>query len=138
MRPVYVVADNIFSPLGKNTRTNMEAMKQGRSGIQQHHSKWSPEPLYASLFSAEDKTGDESKTAFEKIVYRSAREAIQDAGVDLADKKTGFILSSTKGNISLLENQAVENYTENRISLNSSADIIANSLGIRAEPLVVS
>jgi 3-oxoacyl-[acyl-carrier-protein] synthase-1 len=138
MRNVYVVADNIFSPLGKNTLKNMDALKQGMSGIQQHHSEWMPDPMYASLFSPADKIADQSKTAFEQIAYRSAREAIQNANLDLADKKTGFILSTTKGNISLIENLPGESFPENRISLHTSAGIIAKNLGIISEPLVVS
>ncbi|HCL82650.1 MAG TPA: beta-ketoacyl synthase [Chitinophagaceae bacterium] len=138
MRKVYVVADNIFSPLGKNTRTNMDRLKQGVSGILQHRSGLSPDPFYAALFSPSDKPADPSLTPFEYIVLASAREALQNAGLDPADQKTGFILSSTKGNISLIEDLPGESFPENRVSLNTSADIIAGRLGIITEPLVVS
>ena len=50
MRNVYVVADNIYSPLGRNTRANIEALKQGKSGIRLHTGNLSPDPFYASLF----------------------------------------------------------------------------------------
>ena len=140
MRKVYVVADNIFSPLGKNTSANMEALKQGRSGIQQHQPGLSPEPFYASLFTPADKTADESITIFEQFVLASAAEAMQIANLDPAnpDKKTGFILSTTKGNISLIENGPGDPVPENRISLNTSACLIAKKLGFTTEPLVVS
>jgi 3-oxoacyl-[acyl-carrier-protein] synthase I len=138
MRNVYVLADNIFSPLGKNTRANMDALRQGQSGIREHHSDLSPEPFYAALFSPSDKTGDESITAFEHIVLASARDALQNARLYPGDKKTGFILSTTKGNISLIENLSGETIPENRISLNTSAGIISRNLGIVSEPLVVS
>src|SRR5258708_18437344 len=104
MRNVYVVADNIYSPLGRNTRDNIEALKQGRSGIQLHAGNLFADPYYASLFDTTLKIEDESKTFFEQIVLASALDAIQKAGIQPTDKKTGFILSSTKGNISLLEN----------------------------------
>jgi 3-oxoacyl-[acyl-carrier-protein] synthase-1 len=138
MRNVFVVADNIFSPLGKNTKSNMDALKKSISGIRQNHSDLSPEPFYAALFSASDKTTNESETFFEHLVLASARDALQNAGINPADKKTGFILSSTKGNINLIENLPGESFPENRLSLNTSAEIIANSLGIVTEPLVVS
>jgi len=138
MRNVYVLADNIFSPLGKNTSANMEALGQGRSGIQEHRSGLSPEPFYAALFSPDDKNTDDSITGFEHIVLASAREAMPSAGLDFRDKKTGFILSSTKGNIHLIENIPDERIPVERISLNSSADLIAGRLGIVSEPLVVS
>jgi 3-oxoacyl-[acyl-carrier-protein] synthase-1 len=138
MRNVYVVADNIFSPLGKNTFNNMDALKKGRSGIQLHKRNIFPEPFYAALFSPEEKTDIESITAFERIVINSAMDAMKHVAFDPGDKKNGFILSSTKGNISLIENLPDENIPENRISLNTSAGIIAKSLGFTAEPLVVS
>ena len=138
MRTVYVLADNIYSPLGKNSKSNMDALKKGISGIRQHYSGLSPEPFYASLFSPAEISTDKLKTVFEQIVIASARDAMQNAGVDPADKKTGFILSSTKGNISLIENLPGESFPENRISLNTSACIIAESLGFTSEPLVVS
>jgi len=138
MRKVYVVADNIFSPLGKNTRTNMSALKTGESGIRLHTSGLSPEPFYASLFSAKDRNFEESISFFEHIVLSSAYEAIQQAGIKPADTKTGFILSTTKGNIGLIENVVDEKIPENRISLNGSADIISGELGLVSEPLVVS
>jgi 3-oxoacyl-[acyl-carrier-protein] synthase-1 len=140
MRNVYVVADNIFSPLGRNTAGNMEALTRGRTGIQLHQSDLSPDPFYASLFSKEQITTDGSKTIFEHIVFESARDAMQEVLPILSgtDKKTGFVLSSTKGNISRIEGATDKKYDENQISLYTSAEIIAKSLGIQSEPLVVS
>jgi 3-oxoacyl-[acyl-carrier-protein] synthase-1 len=138
MRNVYVVADNIFSPLGNDTLTNMEALKKGRSGIELHKTKISPEPFYASLFSPEEKTDEESMTFFERIVINSALDVLQQTDFDPRNKKNGFILSSTKGNISLIENLPDETIPENRVSLNTSAGIIAKKLGFSSEPLVIS
>jgi 3-oxoacyl-[acyl-carrier-protein] synthase I len=138
MRNVYVAADNIFSPLGKNTFTNMDALKKGISGIQFHKTNISPEPFYASLFSPEEKSDEESITFFERIVINSALDAMKKIDFDPGDKKNGFILSSTKGNISLIENLPDDKIPEGRVSLNTSACIIANNLGFRSEPLVVS
>jgi 3-oxoacyl-[acyl-carrier-protein] synthase-1 len=140
MRTVYVAADNIFSPLGKNTEANMAALRMGLSGIRQHHSDISPEPFYAALFSPGDIPADGSLTAFEQIVFLSASAAMQKAGIHPSQGgiKTGFILSTTKGNISLIENLKDASFPEERISLNTSASLIAEKLGIQNEPLVVS
>ncbi|HLA60317.1 MAG TPA: beta-ketoacyl synthase N-terminal-like domain-containing protein, partial [Puia sp.] len=138
MRNVYVVADNIYSPLGRNTRANIEALKQGRSGIQIHTGNLSPDPFYASLFDPTIKIEDESKTLFEQIVLASALDAMQKADIQPANKKTGFILSSTKGNINLIENIKGEPYPEKRIALHTSASVVARELGFNSEPLVVS
>ncbi len=138
MRNVYVVADNVFSPLGKNTRDNMDALKTGKTGIQLHKNNIYTEPFFASLLSPADKFSDESISAFERIVIHSASDAMQQTDIDPGDKKNGFILSSTKGNISLIENLSDKSIPENRVSLNTSADIIAKNLGFTSEPLVVS
>ncbi|HSZ35428.1 MAG TPA: beta-ketoacyl synthase N-terminal-like domain-containing protein, partial [Puia sp.] len=138
MRNVYVVADNIFSPLGKTTSANMEALKNGHSAIREHNSSISPQSFYASLFPSEDKSGTLSMSGFERIIMNSASEAIQQSSIDTADSKNGFILSSTKGNISLVENISDEEIPTDRISLNTSANIISKTLGFVTEPLVVS
>ncbi|HEY4965459.1 MAG TPA: beta-ketoacyl-[acyl-carrier-protein] synthase family protein [Puia sp.] len=140
MRKVYVTADNIFSPIGKTTEDNMHALRAGLSGIRLHHSNINPEPFYASLFSPGDIPADKDLTPFEQIVFLSAQNAMQRAGIDLQHSglKTGFILSSTKGNISLIENCSDGNIPEERISLNSSASCIAKKLGFQTEPLVIS
>jgi 3-oxoacyl-[acyl-carrier-protein] synthase-1 len=96
MRNVYVVADNIFSPLGKDTLSNMEALKKGRSGIEFHKTNISPEPFYASLFSPEEKTDEESITFFERIVINSALDVLQQTDFDPGNKKNGFILSNER------------------------------------------
>jgi 3-oxoacyl-[acyl-carrier-protein] synthase-1 len=138
MRNVYVVSDNIYSPLGRNTRENIEALKEGRSGIQLHTGNLSSDPYYASLFDSTLKIEDDSKTFFEQIVLASALDAIQKADIQPADKRTGFILSSTKGNISLIENVTNESYPVKKIALHNSASVIAHELGFISEPLVVS
>jgi 3-oxoacyl-[acyl-carrier-protein] synthase I len=138
MRNVYVAADNIYSPLGRNTRANIESLKQGKSGIRLHNGHLSPDPFYASLFDTTSGIENESKTFFEQIVIASALDAIKMAGIQPSDKRTGFILSSTKGNISLIENVKNESNIEKRVALHSSATLVAHELGFNSEPLVVS
>jgi 3-oxoacyl-[acyl-carrier-protein] synthase-1 len=135
MSKVSVVADNIFSPLGKNTRENLDALKQGRSGIDLHETGGNP--FYASLLAEEDKAGDDALSPFERISLLSAAEALRDQDIDPAHPRTGFILSSTKGNISLIERE-MHILPEQRIGLGSSASRIAGRLGIKNEPVVVS
>jgi 3-oxoacyl-[acyl-carrier-protein] synthase-1 len=107
----------------------MDALKQGRSGIKEHHSDISPEPFYASLLSPEDKPENESKTSFENLILASALDAMQNAGLNFVtmDEKTGFILSTTKGNIHLIEGADDGSIPEKKISLNTSAEIISRA-----------
>ncbi|HWZ34899.1 MAG TPA: hypothetical protein VNW51_02010, partial [Mucilaginibacter sp.] len=51
MPAVYLVADNIYSPIGTTTAQNFERVKHGISGIQKHHNTAiSDADFYASLF----------------------------------------------------------------------------------------
>jgi 3-oxoacyl-[acyl-carrier-protein] synthase-1 len=138
MRKVYVVADNIFSPLGKDTSTNLSALKKRQSGIGLHHSGIWEKPFYASLFPPESKNGDSALTPFENIIIASVKDTLKNQEPDLADPRTGFILSSTKGNISLIENEQMNPDLEHRVGLSTSAERITKSLGIVCEPVVVS
>ena len=139
MRNVYVLADNIFSPLGGNTRTNMDALRQGTDLV-----SGSIRPDYLQIhsmrrfFLRKKNSAGTDMTSFEQVVFSSAMNAIQDVQMDMSDKKTGFILSTTKGNISLIEDRAGEEIPVNRVSLNTSAGLIAKQLGLISEPLVVS
>jgi 3-oxoacyl-[acyl-carrier-protein] synthase-1 len=52
---VYVVADNILSPLGKTTHTNFEALKAGETSVKLHTDPAiSVEPFFASLFDSDE------------------------------------------------------------------------------------
>ena len=50
MKDVFIVADNIISPLGVTTEENFTSLKKGLSGIKQQHSPaLADDPFYASL-----------------------------------------------------------------------------------------
>jgi 3-oxoacyl-[acyl-carrier-protein] synthase-1 len=136
MRKVFVLADNIFSPLGKNTAENIAALKRGDSGIRLQQSPVSETPFYASLFAPDAKSGDPGLSGFENIIVSSVTNALSNGDADPASPRTGFILSSTKGNIGLIEQDPT--LPESRIGLSGSAERIARRLGIRNEPVVVS
>ena len=140
MKDVYVISDNIYSPLGKNTRANMDSLKKGETGIRRHPPGIFPEPFFASLLAPEDKAADNDLSAFEQVVLASAMDAIKNSPLppDIGGEKTGFILSSTKGNISMVEGLGDKTIPEQNISLNTSAEKIAARLGVKTSPLVVS
>lgn len=128
---VYIIADNIISPLGETSEDNYLSVKSGRSGIRAYEPGTCniPEGFNASLL-FED---------FETLALKSAQKAIGNAlknignaqktignaQLELKGKRTAFILSSTKGNI------------EENISLADSAQRIASQLGIDTKPIVV-
>jgi 3-oxoacyl-[acyl-carrier-protein] synthase-1 len=142
MREIFVVSENIFSPLGLTTAENFQRLRENRSGIQLHEAgKIAPDPFYASLFNpaqvliAEDST---QYSRFEMAVISSIEEGIKGSGIDPSDPRTILILSSTKGNISMVETETFNEELKARISLPYSAGIIARRFGVTNNPVIVS
>lgn len=130
---VYRIADNVLTPLGETTAQNYEAVKAGRSLLRRYEGPWGiPEPFSASLFSEEQNRAlaIEGLTRFESLVVRSARSAIQEAGIDPSQQRVVLILSTTKANIELLQ-QGQE------CGPASAAQHIAKALGVVTAPMVV-
>ena len=121
---VYVLADNIISPLGNTSEDNYQAVKAGKSAIRAYAPMTDgiPDGFIASLMSAD----------FEDLVFRSAGKAIDNSGINVADDRSVFILSSTKGVIERLGEEADEN-----LYLGETAQRIATRLGFTTPPVVV-
>src|SRR5579863_6310738 len=101
MRDVFVVSDNILSPLGVTTEQNFAGLKKGQSGILWHENlKLSPTAFFASLFedNAKFSDADDSYTKFEQLLIASISETLKNSVIDIRDSRTALIISSTKGN----------------------------------------
>lgn len=141
---IFCIGNNIISSLGFSAKENYEAVLKGQSGLSFHENAFDiPEPFFASLIDDERLNGElllnfkdedlSSYTKFEKILLLSVKKANDEAGLDLKDKNTLFILSTTKGNIAYLSDEMdEENY------LWHSAQKIASFFGNENEPLVIS
>ena len=121
---IYVLADNIISPLGRTSEENYHAVKAGNSAIRSYAPMTDgvPNGFMASLLSSD----------FEEIVFSSASKAISLSGIDVSDKRIIFILSCTKG--------AIENLgktEDEKLYLGETAQRIATRLGFRTRPIVV-
>jgi 3-oxoacyl-[acyl-carrier-protein] synthase-1 len=135
MKDVYVVADNIYSPLGGNTAENFSLLKKGIAGVRRHERpEMMGQPFYAALFGPGAFVAPEH-TKFELLLIRSISPLLEEAGIDPADPKTILILSTTKGNISLLE-EGIEDPA--RFSLAGSGRRIAHHFGFVNSPIVIS
>ncbi len=139
MRPVYIAADNIISPLGDTTSQNMEQLKLGNSGINEHrNTAIFANPFYAALFAENVYNDDATYTKFEKLLIASVKQASGSCDIDLKSERTILIVSSTKGNISLLETEPDRPDLKTKIALHTSAKLVAEHFGFKQEPLVVS
>ena len=139
---VFVVADNVLSPIGQTTAENFDKLKQNISGVKQHNNAAiSPRPFYASLFNEDEKfieSGGANCTKFEQLLIASIADALKISGINAPDKKTILIISSTKGNISLLETEANTSELKKRISLSTSAKLVAEYFGFKNQPVIIS
>ena len=143
MKDVFVVSDNILSPIGLTAAGNFELFKQSVSGIKkQENALLSEHPFYASLFNDGEgffkEPATQTYTKFEKLLIASINDALQKTDINTGDKKTILIISSTKGNISLLETAAYNNDLKDRISLQTSAKLVAEYFGFANKPIVIS
>ena len=142
MSAIFVVSDNILSPLGPTTKQTFAELKKSGSGISLHESvMFSPIPFYASLF-PQDSTflsnNHNSFTKFEQLLIASISNALENTDIDIRDKRTILIISSTKGNISLIENEQFSEKLKDRIALHTSAQLIAGYFNHPNKPVIIS
>jgi len=134
---IFVVADNIYSPLGVTTVENFTQLRKGVLGVQRHQDeRLSPTPVFASLFPSNYNSG--SYTKFESLLIASISDALQQSGIDASDDKTLLIISTTKGNISLLETEKNTPILHRRVALSTSAKLVGEHFGFKHTPLVIS
>lgn len=134
MKDVFVVSDNIFSPLSNAAEWNFDAACQQLSSIKKHQrQEIFQEPFFASLF--DEIVTIEGFTRFESLCIQSIQFALDKLKSSIVNDGTVLVLSSTKGNIELIESQS---YDRQEISLYYSAQKIADYFGFSHAPVVVS
>jgi 3-oxoacyl-[acyl-carrier-protein] synthase I len=146
MNDVYIAADNIITSLGFSVSENMERMLAGETGIRHWDDQsLSPVPFWASRvddsrlsksFSAYGDPKDFSR--FEQMVISSVKDALSHASLDISDDKTLFILSTTKGNIDLLNKADKDSGAGNPVYLWQTAGKLQHFLELANSPLIVS
>lgn len=138
MTKVYVAAENIVSPLGLTAPANFEALLAGESGIRRQPGGFFASAVPDDLLRQPVKAAClASNTRFEQLLALSIRDALSRTEVPIGDPRTAFILSTTKGNISLLE-QGKAGATDASLLLPATAARVAGIVGAAAQPIVVS
>ncbi|MEP7237280.1 MAG: beta-ketoacyl synthase N-terminal-like domain-containing protein [Ferruginibacter sp.] len=143
MIEIFISSDNIVSPIGLTTAENFEQLKKNVSGIKLHDDKsMSEQPFQAALFddanSFNNNQSQKEYSKFEKLLIASISDALANSSISATDKKTVLIISSTKGNISLLETEQASPSLNKRISLNTSAQLVADHFQFFNKPVIVS
>ncbi len=139
------VSDNIISPLGISTAENYAAVKAGRSMLKRYDGLWQlPEPFTASLMDREmvnetaaDLHIDDRYTFFEKMIILSAAKALEQTDIDPTSDSVLFILSTTKGNVFLLDKRET-GFPAERVLLGLAAKQMTDYFHNPNTPIVVS
>lgn len=148
MKPVYAISDNMITSIGLNTEENMHHIQQEISGVHQHLiDAISPTPFYGSLvndqtlheqFSRLQNTSNAVSTRLEQLFILSIEDALRKTEVKLSNEKTLLILSTTKGNIDVLEGKYKDQLPDNRLQMNEMAKHVGTYFNCSRTPLVVS
>ncbi len=138
-KDIYITDYNCVTPLGFDVSSNWNALLEGKSGVALHKITESQEAFYASMIDTEkldeafgSHFTETHFTRLEKMFLLSLEPLIKRHPVS---EETAFILSTTKGNISLLKNQSE---LPEGVYLSKLAQKIADYFGFTTKPVVVS
>tara|TARA_Y100000815_G_scaffold205603_1_gene189426 strand:+ start:2044 stop:3180 length:1137 start_codon:yes stop_codon:yes gene_type:complete len=143
LKYIYATASNIISPLGYNTASNYNASAKGNTSItlQRDHRKL-PLAFYASLMETEllnqnfaTLANPKGYTRLEKMMMLSIAETLSQQDIEI-NERTALIISTTKGNIDVLEKDSP--FDKERVHLSSLAGKIQEFFKFPHEPIVVS
>ncbi|WP_042720360.1 beta-ketoacyl synthase N-terminal-like domain-containing protein [Flavobacterium sp. B17] len=141
---IYITDYNCITPLGFDVSSNWNALLKGKSGVALHKIIENQEPFYASMIDSEKLDEEFNRffdsaqndnvefTRLEKMFLLSLKPLVEKHQIS---DKTAFILSTTKGNISLLKNQIS---LSEGVFLSNLAHKIADFFGFKTKPIVVS
>lgn len=138
-KEVYITDYNCVTPLGFDVSSNWNALLDGKSGVALHKIIENQEPFYASMIDSEKLEEEFQKnfdnqdfTRLEKMFLLSLKPLVERHSIS---DETAFILSTTKGNISLLKNQTA---LPEGVFLSNLAQKLADFFGFKTKPIVVS
>ena len=146
MVKTFIDACNIVSPLGFDTNENFKKILEGVTGIRiSDDPSFSANPLPLAVTDIDavnvefSKIGDPAAfTRFEKTAILSVNDALTRTSLETEKKNTLFILSTTKGNIELLEEKYTGVFPSERLKLHNTATVISDFFGFESKPVVVS
>lgn len=138
-KEIYITDYNCVTPVGFDVDSNWTALLEGKSGVALHKIIENQEPFYASMIDSEklnkifsENFENQGFTRLEKMLLLSLKPLIEKQKIT---EDTLFILSTTKGNISLLKNQTE---LPEGVFLSKLAQKIADFFGFSTKPIVVS
>ncbi|WP_294249701.1 beta-ketoacyl synthase N-terminal-like domain-containing protein [uncultured Chryseobacterium sp.] len=138
-KDVYISGYNCITPLGFDAESNWRALAEGKSGVCFTQPADSREAFYVSAISNERLKAEFEKqfpgqhaSRLEKMLLLSLKPLAERHTIS---ENTALIVSTTKGNISLLKNQPA---LPEGVFLSGMAQKIAAFFGFKTKPVVVS
>ena len=146
MKRAYPISDNIITSLGFSTAENLISLEKMKSGlILVSASNKFNSSFYGSLISDEEIRNrfellahQDRYTRFEQLCILSVSDALKSVDINFRTEETLLILSTTKGNIDLLDRSKQTAIPYERVFLWKTAEIIKDFFGLKNSPLVIS
>lgn len=138
-KEIYITDYNCITPLGFDVESNWKALLEGKSGVALHHIIENHDAFFVSKIDSEKLEEEFNKhfhnqdfTRLEKMFLLSLKPLVDRHQIS---DDTAFILSTTKGNISLLKKQTI---LPEGVYLSKLAQKLADFFGFKTKPIVVS
>lgn len=141
-REIYMTDYNCVTPLGFDVKSNWKALLEGKSGVALHKVIDNHDAFFVSKIDSEkleiefkrffDSAQNDNFTRLEKMFLLSLKPLVERHNIT---EQTAFILSTTKGNISLLKNKTD---LPEGVYLSNLAQKLADFFGFKTKPIVVS
>jgi 3-oxoacyl-[acyl-carrier-protein] synthase-1 len=153
MKPVYILNNHIISSLGFTTAENIAAIEKNTIGIRPvNNPEFYPNPVLLSLVDTDRLNSEfsqvllhckknvpaESFTRLEKMFIVSIYGALKDQLSFTGNPRTLLVISTTKGNINLLENRYNALFNHKRVYLWELGRIIQQFFGFSNPPVIIS
>ena len=153
MKPVYILNDNMVTSLGFSTAENIAAVEKGSVGIRPVNDPvLYPGTVAISLVDTGQLTlkfsevlayygkiaPAESFTRLEQLFIVSIHDVLKTRAVMPENPRTLFVISTTKGNINILENRYKTAFNQKRLYLWEFGRIIQHFFGFANTPLIIS
>ena len=153
MKPVYILNDNIITSLGFTTSENISSLDNGNIGIRKvNDPSLYPNPVQLSMVDAtrlnekfsevlafhQKQTPADAYTRLEKMFIVSIHDAMKNSGVAPENSRTLPVISTTKGNIDLLEDRYKAIFSHKRLYLWELGRIVREFFGFANNPLIIS
>lgn len=146
MNKAFIIGENIISPLGFTAEENFRSVSENISGVKTiHDPDFIPQAFSGAKISKDLLERNFSKlhstgnfTRLEKMMILSIQDAVTKSGIDPSSADILFVISTTKGNIALLDTELKKKFEADRIHLWKTARIVSDYFKNNNTPVTIS